>query len=74
MCSAVYPEILYIIEGIFETVVCIILIFLTRSIVVYIHKWENSESENFNKNKYNLADYWYIFYFYRIFNIKLKQK
>ena len=57
ICAAVYPEALYVIEGLFEAIVCLILVIFARGITVYIRKWEMHEYEKYMPKKYNLSDY-----------------
>jgi hypothetical protein len=58
MCSAVYPEALYIIQGILESIISLLILFLLKSVHFYVQKWENSELEKrMPKKMNNLSDY-----------------
>jgi hypothetical protein len=58
MCSAVYPEALYIIQGILESIISLLILFLLKSVHLYVQKWENSELEKrMPKKMNNLSDY-----------------
>lgn len=39
ICAAIYPQALYVIEGIIEAVLCLFVVFLTRSVYVYVLKF-----------------------------------
>jgi hypothetical protein len=44
ICSALYPEALYVIQGIFEGVLSLFVLFLVKSVYFYVKRWENSET------------------------------
>lgn len=39
ICSALYPEALYVIQGIFEGVISLFVLFLVKSVYFYVKRW-----------------------------------
>jgi hypothetical protein len=42
ICAALYPQTLYVITGIFEALISLLVVTLLRGVIGYIEKWENS--------------------------------
>ena len=62
ICNAIYPQALYILQGIIEAVLCPFVMFLVKGIYQYVLKWEKSELEKFSVNKFNdMSNYWNFF-------------
>ena len=53
LCNALYPETLYVIQGIFEGLVCLFMMFLVKGIYLYVLKWEEHETEKLIPKKFN---------------------
>lgn len=39
ICSALYPEALYVIQGIFEALISLLVLFLVKSVFYYVKRW-----------------------------------
>lgn len=58
ICNALYPQALYVIQGIIEALLCLLVMFLVKSIYHYVVRWETSETEKHLPHKFNdLSNY-----------------
>lgn len=53
ICKAIYPQALFILQGVIEAIICLFVMFLVKGIIQYVVKWERSELEKFSANKFN---------------------
>jgi hypothetical protein len=42
VCNAIYPQALFIIQGIIEAALCLFMMVLVKGIYLYVLKWEKS--------------------------------
>ena len=50
---------MYIIEGVIEAILCLFVMFLTKSIYYYVLKFEEEETSKYNPQQFNdLSNYW----------------
>ena len=40
ICNALYPEALYVITGIFEALISLLVVLMLRGVIKYIQRWE----------------------------------